>query len=200
LKKLAIVGAHRDTRDDAPYDDLDYDIWSISNYANAEWMKRSTAVIEIHQPVLYTQHPDDREYWGYLKNTDAVVYMLSMHNEVKNAKFYPLPEIRKELLSNIFLHGEPVDNLGSSIDYALALGIYLKYNVIDVYGVEMGIDSQYMTQRPGFGFWTGLAAGRGITVNINCTTDIFPKFLYGRNMVGKDKHLAFLRIGEKIDG
>ena len=193
--KLAIVGAHELTSDNAPFFDADYDVWGISNYGNAPWMRRFDALIEIHKSVVYEQHPDDPKYWDWLQRTTIPVYMLDIHPDVQNARPYPLGSIRTELLSNVFVHGEPVTNLGSSIDFALALGIYQKYAVIDVYGVEMGVDSKYVTQRPGFAFWVGLAAGRGITVNVNCTDGLFPQTIYGRTMVDKDKHLAFLRIG-----
>ena len=194
-KKLAIAGAHELTRGNVPWNDPDYDIWAISNYANAPWMKRCDAVIEVHKPMIYQHHPADKWYWKFLQGTDLPVYMLDLHLDIKNAKPYPFYSIREKLLSNVFVHGKPVTNLGSSIDFALALAIFLEYQVIDVYGVEMGIDTQYVTQRPGFAFWVGLAAGRGITVNINCTDGIFPDTIYGRFMVDKSQHVAFLRIG-----
>ena len=195
MKRVAIVGAHELTRDNAPWDDKDCDIWAISNYAHADWMKRVSAVVEIHKPVIYEMHPDDREYWAWLQETDLPVYMLDPSDKIKNAILYPLDEIKSSVLSNTFVHGKPVTNLGSSIDFAIALAIYHHYPVIDVYGVEMGIDSKYVTQRPGFAYWAGMAAGRGITVNINCTDGLFPETIYGRYMVDKSKHVAFMRIG-----
>ena len=193
-KRLAIVGAHELSRDNAPWDDLSYEIWAISNYARADWMRRLDAVIEIHKPVLYQNHPADHEYWDWLQRTELPVYMLDPSDEIQNVRVYPLESIRHVLLRNIYVHGKPVTNLGSSIDFAMALAIYMQYPVIDVYGVEMGIDSKYVTQRPGFAFWAGLAAGRGLTVNINCTDGLFPETIYGRFMVDKPKHLAFMRI------
>ena len=195
MLRLAIVGAHDLTRDNAPWDDMSCEIWAISNYARADWMRRCDAVIEIHKPVVYQHHPDDKKYWNFLKATDKPVYMLDMHEDVANVRRYPLEEIKTNLLRHVFVHGKPITNLGSSIDFALALAIHQQYPVIDVYGVEMGIDTKYITQRPGFAFWVGLAAGRGITVNINCTDGLFPEAIYGRYMVDKKKHVAFMRIG-----
>jgi hypothetical protein len=198
MKKVAIVGAHYETRDDAPYSDVEYEIWGISRYARAPWMLRCDAVIEIHKGPVYMFHPEDRHYWQWLQETDLPVYMLSGHTDIKNARPYPLQSMRRELLSNIRVHGEPITNLGDSIDFALALAIYQEYDVIDIYGVEMGKDTKYVTQRPGFAFWTGLAAGRGITVNINCTSDLFKTHIYGRWMVDVDEHLAFLKIEREV--
>jgi len=193
-RKLAIVGAHDLTRDNAPWNDTGCEIWAISNYANAPWMKRCDAVIEIHKPIIYQHHPDDKTYWEFLQWTDKPVYMLDPHTAIKNVRRYPLEEIKAGLLRHVFVHGKPVTNLGSSIDFALALAIYEQYQVIDVYGVEMGIDTKYVTQRPGFAFWVGLAAGHGLTVNINCTDGLFPETIYGRYMVDKSQHVAFMRM------
>ena len=194
-RRLAIVGAHELSRDNAPWDDDACEIWAISNYARAHWMRRCDAVIEIHKPVIYQHHPDDKLYWEFLQWTDKPVYMLDPHPDIRNVIMYPLDDIREVLLRNVFVHGQPVTNLGSSIDFALALAIYERYPVIDVYGVEMGIDTKYMTQRPGFAFWAGMAAGRGLTVNINCTDGLFPETIYGRYMVDQSKHIAFVRFG-----
>jgi len=195
IKKLVIVGAHKLTRDNAPYNDHECDIWGICHYGRAPWMLRCDALIEIHKPILYMHHPEDTGYWEWLQETVMPVYMLDPHPDIKNAEPYPLHAIEYNLLGNVFVHGEPVMNLGSSIDFALALGIFFRYESIDVYGVEMGIDSKYVTQRPGFAFWAGLAAGLGIEVNINCTDGLFPNKIYGREMVDKKNHVAFLRIG-----
>lgn len=194
MKKLAIVGAHEATRDNAPFDNPDYEIWGITRYAKADWMKRCDTVIEIHPEPFYTNHPEDKGYWEWLQNTDATVRMLHLHMDIKNAVMYPLQSIRDELLKNVYVHGERITNLGSSPDFAIALAIYQKYDVIDIYGVEMGIDTKYMTQRPGFAFWTGLAAGRGITLNVNCTDNLFTQPVYASGYVGAKDHVAFLRI------
>jgi len=193
MKRLAIVGAHEATRSNAPFNDPEYEIWGITRYARAEWMKRCDAVIEIHPAPFYMNHPEDKDYWEWLLNTELPVYMFDLHMDLKNPVLYPLHGIKNTMLNKSFVHGEHFTNLGSSPDYALALAIYLKYDVIDVYGVDMGIDTKYMTQRPGFSFWVGFAAGRGIEVNINCTEDLFIQNSYGKG-VGMDKHLAFLRI------
>ena len=191
--KIAIVGAHEASRENAPYLDDEYEIWGLSNWSKAPWMLRCDAVIEIHKSVLYTQHPIDREYWGWLKETEAKVYIFGYNEEIKNTNCYPLQDIKNDLLGNINLHGREIENFASSADYALALAIQQGYKEIDLYGLEMELE-KYEAQRESLAFWVGLATGKGITVNLKCTTAMFNKSLYGRHMVDKDKHIAFINI------
>ena len=195
MNKLAIVGAEESTRNNAPYDDPDFDIWAISNYANAPWMLRCDAIIEIHRAPIYTYHPLDHDYWHYLQTTDKVVYMLSGHSDIKGARLYPLQEIKDELLSNIRVHGEEIENFGSSLDYAIALALYQGYTEIEIYGCEMRDKQEYILQQPSFTFWVGLMAGRGVNIEMNCTEGIFDRPLYGRAMLDDlSKHVAFLSV------
>lgn len=176
--KLIIAGAQELTRNNVPWD-AKAEIWAISNHAAAEWCKRIDAVIEVHRPEVYKAHPQDPAYWEWLQKTDKVVYMLDMHPSIKNAQLYPLDKI-KLMTSGIQVHGASVKNLGSSVDYALALAIFLNYKEIDFYGVEMAHSSEYKSQQASFTFWTGFAAGRGIKLNFHCTKRLFDRPLYGQ--------------------
>jgi hypothetical protein len=191
-KKVAIVGAEPLTRDDAPFDNHEYEIWAISNWANADWMKRCDQVIEIHKPEVYKDHPNDPSYWGWLQNTDIPVVMQSPDPDIKNSCYYPLGEIR-EMLSGFWVKGKPAQALNSSIAYAIALAVLQNYSVIDVYGVEMSNSSEYRSQQPIFAFWIGFAAGKGIKLNVNCTQDLFVQPLYGyEDMMNNEKLHSYI--------
>ena len=192
MSKVAIVGAHEATRENAPFGDKEFEIWGLSNWSKAPWMLRCDKVIEVHGSVLYTQHPADHDYWSWLQETDAQVYIFGYHEQIKNTNCYPLQDIKNDLLGNIALFGEEIENFASSVDYALALAILQGYEQIDLYGLEM--EQEYRAQQESFAFWVGLAAGKGIKINLNCTKAMFNKPLYGRHMVGKDKHIAFINI------
>jgi len=182
LKKLAIVAAHRASRDNAPYQDNSYEIWAIAHHAVAPWMKRCTAVIDIHTAVL-EPHPRNPGYWKFMQETDIPIYMLIPDYRVKSAVLYPKQEIKDELLSNISHLGQPVEMFSSTVDYAMALGIYQGYKHIEIYGAEMNNTSggEYEYQRPGHLFWIGFAGGRGIRVEQQCISDMF-HFEYGDNL------------------
>ena len=192
MNKLAIVGAEPRTRNNAPWNSKDYDIWAISNWAAADWMISCDAVIEIHKPQVYTNHPNDPAYWDWLQTSSVSVYMQNVDNRVPGSVEYPLDAVR-EMLSRMNVNGNDVNVLNSSIAYALALAIHKGYKHIDIYGVEMSNSSEYRSQQPMFAFWVGFAAGHGVTVNINCTQDLFMQPLYGyEDMLNNDKLHSYI--------
>lgn len=191
MKKLAIVGAEPQTRDNAPWDDSSFDIWAISNWAAADWMKRCDAVIEIHKPELYQNHPKDPIYWNWLKTTKTPVYMQLWDENVPASIEYPLREVLAMLPMKV--KGLAARPLNSSIAFALGLAILKGYKDIDLYGIEMAASSEYRSQQPIFSFWVGFAAGRGVNLNINCTHKLFVQPLYGyEEMLNNDKIHSYI--------
>ena len=177
--KLAIVGAEPHTRENAPYNDLDYDIWTFSDWLLADWLKRCDAIIEIHGIEVYRNHPRSPGYWDALQKATIPVYMYPFADtKVKSSIEFPLDGVL-EMLNKAKTNGQPFKNLNCTTVYAIALGIYQQYEVIDIYGVELWPDSPYNKQRADFAFWVGFAAGRGIELNINCSDKLFNHKLYG---------------------
>ena len=192
MNKLAIIGAEPLTRNNAPWDDMSFDIWTISNWANADWAKRVSASIEIHKPKLYKDHPLDAKYWEYLVNTDVPVIMQETDRDVKSSCVFPLSEI-KNLTKNVIVKGQQAQILNSSICYCIALAILQNYEQIDVYGVEMSNSSEYRSQQSAFTFWVGFAAGRGVKLNINCTQALLLQPLYGyEDTMNNDKIHSYI--------
>lgn len=194
MKKLAIVGAQELTRDNAPWNDDDYDIWVIAHHAKADWCKRFDAVLEVHERSFYTSGYKDPSYFEWLKTIEQPVYMIDVHTEVDNAVKYPFYEIQEALLPNIKVNGKPINNFCSTIDYAIALAIYQGYEQIDIYGVEMAHSSEYKNQQSSFTFWVGIATASGIKINLNCTSGLFDKPLYGR------QDITTVRVTDYITG
>jgi hypothetical protein len=77
----------------------------------------------------------------------------------------------------------------SSPCYAIALALYLGYDVIDLYGVEMETNSEYIYQRDGVGLWVGIALGLGKQVNLVANTTMFQAPVYGYD----DDHTTITR-------
>ena len=162
-----------------PWDDKSFDIWAISNWANAEWCKRCDAVIEIHEPQIYKSHPRDNGYWNWLlSNTTAKVYMLYPDYRIQMAEQYPISDVIG-LITNVKTFGKEAQNFASTVDYSLALAVLHGYNQIDIYGVEMAHSSEYKSQQNSFTFWIGFCSARGIEINLHCTDGLFVKPLYG---------------------
>lgn len=179
MKKVAIVGAQELTREKAPFGDTEYDIWSFADWICSSWLKRCTGLFEIHLPNVYMNHPRTPQYWDTLQKTEIPVWMYPVADpRVPGSVLFPMQEIL-DMIALGKTNGERFKPLNSSVAYAMALAIYLEYEVIDVYGVEMAHSSEYMSQQPIFAFWSGVAVGKGIQLNINCSQGLFVQPLYG---------------------
>ena len=179
MKKVAIVGSAVETRDNAPFDDLSYEIWSFADWICSAWLKRVTGLLEIHSPRNYMNHPRTPEYWEMLQTVEYPVWMYPVADpKVPGAVEYPLDGVLT-LVASGKQFGENFKPLNCSVAYAIALAIHLDYKVIDVYGVELNTSNEYMHQKGHFAFWAGVAAGRGIELNVNCSKGLFIQPLYG---------------------
>lgn len=182
MKTVAIVGSHPLTRDAAPWNDLSKDLWVFNAGAIFDWCKRATAVFEIHPAGEYTNPMSDRsEYWNEFlqKQTVADVWMQEVDPRVPKSRKYPLDEITKKYLHN-FKRGLDINRyFTSSPCYSIALAILQGYQRIELYGIEMETNSEYIYQRDGVGLWIGIALGCGVQVVIPEHTSMFSAPLYG---------------------
>ena len=48
MKKLALVGMNTRTRANAPFDDPDYEIWTLNEAYNGKWLKRYDVLFQLH--------------------------------------------------------------------------------------------------------------------------------------------------------
>ena len=192
--KIAIVGSHRETRDLAPFDDPDTEIW-VFNEAYSQlirgddgepyhWVKRADVVFQMHDPAVYRSqfNRSDKWHWDWLQKEhgNLRIYMQNVDPDVPNSVRYPIEDI-DHLLDN-FRQGlelHPVTFLTSSIAQALALAITMKPEKIMLYGVEMHSETEYWYQRECVTFWVGLALGIGIPVDMLSGDDIYGRPTYG---------------------
>lgn len=182
MKKLAIVGSHPDTRGDAPFSDNDYDIWVQNEAGQAAWCKRWTACIQLHLPEIYTSphNMSEKTHWAWLqKKHGRPIYMQDIDPRIPDSVKYPLKEIEQKLLQNFIIDGKPLVWFTSTSSYALALALYLGYEEVHVYGVQLTSNTEYGYQAANWRFWTGLAVGRGVKLVYHSGADLFQDRLYG---------------------
>jgi len=186
LKTVAIVGSHYLTNKQAPWDDLKIPIWVFNAGAIMDWCKRADAVFEIHPAGEYTNPMADKsEYWQEFlqKQQVAPVYMQNDDPRIPMCKKYPLEGVINKYLKNFVRENgeEEVINkyFTSTPCYAIAMALYLGYDVIKLYGIEMETNSEYVYQRDGVGLWIGIALGLGKKVVLTKNTSMFSAPLYG---------------------
>ena len=180
-KTLAIVGTHPLTRSIAPFDDKNIDIMVFNSAPLADWCRRCTMSLELHGAEEYTNPVIETSgYWEYLqKQSERPVYMREIDPRVKAGRLYPLNEIIDKYLYG-FMRGDRVNKyFTSSTCYAIALGLYLRYTRIEIYGIEMEGNTEYIYQRDGVGLWIGIALGLGVQIVIPEATSMFHAPLYG---------------------
>lgn len=182
MKTVAIVGSHPATRDFAPWADTKIPIWVFNAGAIMEWCKRADVVFELHPAGEYTNPMAERsEYWNdFLQEQEvATIYMQAVDPRIPMSRKYPLDGVINKYLKKFLRAGQVNKYFTSSPCYAIALALYLGYDRIDLYGVEMETNSEYIYQRDGIGLWIGIALGLGVEVNIPERTSMFAAPLYG---------------------
>ena len=189
MKTVAIVGTHPATRDLAPYQNNSIDIWVFNSMAVQDWVKRASAVFDLHQPATFAQYDDKYKAWMHSKKTETF-YTLSAYGDMPGSTPYPYERVCRALLKN-FGRGanlDPIEYFTSSPCYAIALAIYKRYERIEFYGIQMESNTEYIYQRDGIAFWLGLAAGLGIQVYIpdDCSMFKAPRYGYDDKIGGLD--------------
>lgn len=76
---------------------------------------------------------------------------------------YPIEEVMKKFDTDYF---------SSTVDYAIALALYMNYMDIHLYGMTMGDDSDYYKIKCGCDFWCGMVKGMGRKVTVHGTTTV----------------------------
>jgi hypothetical protein len=176
-RKLAIVGSHPATRDNAPWDDMSFDIWLFNESAQKPSVyKRWNGLLQIHAEKVYASLTNwvNKDHWEWLQQDhgpDKKIYMQNADPRVPNSVKYPLDEV----LSMV-----PYRYLRSSPAMSLALAIYQGYKEIWLYGSELSSGTEYAYQAINYAFWIGFAHGRGIDLHLECWhSEFHQQPLYG---------------------
>jgi len=182
---LAIVGSHTGTRSDVDWGRDDLDIWvfnealskALTTDANDadKWCERADAVFQMHDPAVWKNplNRNDRTHADWLKSGNTpVIYMLEAFAEVPQAVKFPLDEV----IANT--GGLCTKFITSSVALAFALAIYQGYKKIEVYGVEMETETEYVYQRDAMGYWFGVMDGIGIELKAYCNF-LKERYVYG---------------------
>jgi len=180
-EKVCIIGC-AESRREAPYKDTgEYEFWGVNNLFTCQDSSMFTRWFEIHQILCVNgrwERRGSREFRGltieryleYLQALNIPVYMQQVNPLVPNSVAFPWQGI--------------VDCLGTyftnTISWQIALAICDGFKEIQIFGVDMSVDSEYHHQRPSCEYFLGVAAGKGIKIFLPDTSDLLKsRFLYG---------------------
>lgn len=103
-------------------------------------------------------------------------YSIRSYPQVPTSVSYPLKKISAAFETFSF---------ASTADFAISMAIHEGFEVINLYGFNMNVKSEYEHQIPSFGFWLGLAKGLGIQFKIHGESAILKSktgLIYGYNV------------------
>lgn len=163
MKKLAIVGSHPGTRQLVPWDDLNFDIWTINEAATMKdsWVKRCTGIFQLHPRNIWDNpnNRNDPHHGEWLKaNKEVTIFMMETFDDVPMCEVYPLKEIVDKYCGNFEVVSPRNRNefMTCTVSYMAGLAAFKGYKEVHIYGVELSVDSEYRFQRPGASFWIGV--------------------------------------------
>lgn len=175
------MGTHPKGREHFDWARHDCDIWMFNETPNLKDEKgelkypRADAVIQLHTEAIWKNpiNRSDKDHHKWLTSGKTpTVYMQKKYDEVPKSVEYPLEKVLA-LVKNVqmVINGKQKDfrYFSSSPDFAMALVAEMwkrgqKYKRVEVWGIELELESEYQYQRTGFAFWTGYLAALGIKV------------------------------------
>lgn len=193
--KIALVGASApDGGEHPPLDDPEWDVWGCNSLWNlnmdAQERLRADAWWEMHP--LSAQTPQELQD---MHDCPVPLYVLDDPKEIASAKevyhaadysirqlqqpptrwiMYPLEEIRA-------MFGQR-DYFTVTFAYMVALAMWIGYDEIGLYGVELqrGSVRERRLELPCLTYWLGLAIGRGIKITLpEYSNLLWHEHLYG---------------------
>lgn len=190
--KVYIVGCAT-SKDIVPWNDPDAEYWGVNNLYGVplvgahydRWFEIHNIWANDKNQLLRRGKPEFREqpvekYMDGLGKIGCTVYMQKhWPNVIPLSIPYPINDVVN------FFAGKGLDislcrYLTNTISYEIVLAIYLGFQEIQIWGVDMSVGSEYENQRPSCEYWAGVASGMGIKVFVPAQADLLKtRFMYG---------------------
>lgn len=192
-KSLIIMGTHWKGLRDFDWKRTDCDFWMFNEAPNVKVQGKSlyptpSAIFQLHHEAIWRNpknRSDEKHYEWLSSGNTPLLYMQKHYPDVPKSEEYPLNEIL-DLTKNVKIIIEGQEKIfkyfSSSPEYALALAAQMHkegngYKRVEVWGIELEHESEYVFQRVGFAFWCGYLAGLGVELIL--ANSIFDAPIYG---------------------
>lgn len=181
MKRLAILGNASLTREFAPFDDKDAEIWGMTFHAMKA--RRCDAVLEMHPDVLtgnrWERYAETGVYRKWLRETKTPVWMHEPLAEIPASVKYPRELIEDKFCGHMLKGGREIRSFfGGTASYGIGLGMFLGYERIELYGIELNSRPEYDDERDCLFWWVGRAAGLGVDVAVHAESGLFREIRY----------------------
>src|SRR3989344_4451326 len=193
-KTLVIMGSHPKSLEFFDWNRTDCDIWMFNEAPNGKnddgklKYPFADAVFQLHNEAIWKNplNRSDKNHYAWLASGKTpTAYMQKHYEEIPKSVEYPLKKVvsmTKNIKINIDGKEKKFKFLSSTPEFAFALMAHMwkqgkKYEKVEVWGIELEQESEYLFQRTGFGFWVGYLAALGINLEIH--SSIFDIPIYG---------------------
>ncbi len=170
-RRIALIGYAPNVRL-TPWSDPNIEIWGLNDQP---WtMPRIDVLFEIHTPYVIKAEG----HWDRMKALTIPVFMQDHYDEIPTSIKYPMDVVTQSFL----LEGmeKPYLTCSASLMLAVALLSQPRPVQIDIYGIDMAQTHEFREQRPSCEYFLGFAAGMGIKVTVQPTSDLMKtRFIYG---------------------
>ena len=170
MHSVALIGLAKVTREGIRQSSAD-EFWALNWSYKYDFIPRIDRLFEMHPVWAYAgtkkkEYKKPREHWKWLQEPHPYpIYMLHQLPSVPACVRYPIEAVTADIFGDRLIYGdEPRDYYSSSFDYMMALAIYERWDIIELYGFEMGSITEYRYQREGAAGFVMAAVARGITV------------------------------------
>lgn len=158
--KIALIGSAPSSRDLAPFNDPEWEIWSCSP-SNMD-LPRSDVFFEIHAMDTMVRDPELTLFLAWVRKQPKV-FLQETDPRFPNALAYPKDEMVAKYGGYFFT---------SSLAYMFALALERKPTHIGLWGVDMTATEEYGYQRAGCHYFIQKARDLGVEVVVPVESDI----------------------------
>lgn len=173
-RKVVLCGSHSDSLHDAPWDDPSWEFWGHAS-SRAFYRRAMDRYFDLHPPSVWTRGgKKGGQYPRWLAKNTTPIYMQERYPEVPASIKFPKGRILTE-----FSDCRPY--FTNHVAWMIALAMTEGVKALGLFGVNYGIESEYLRQRGSAEYWLGRAAERGIRVVLpkQCSLLAEPGLLYG---------------------
>lgn len=162
FKKVALVGMASSSRRLAPFGNPDYEMWGLNELHCKGLPGPWARWFELHGRDRIENNPRTANHLHWLKTRKFPIYMQRAYQDIPGSVEYPLHDV--SLLFGMYFTSTPA--------FMMALAIVVGFERIELYGMDMVLESEYFHQRSCMEYLIGWARGDGIQVQIPASSEL----------------------------
>lgn len=164
-KKVALVGFASNTLHLVPWQDPEFEIWSM-NQGYMHCQRRTDRHFEMHLPEA-TADVRDPGYLDFLKRCPIPIYMIQQYDEYPTSVRYPIEDAIRVADRDYFM---------STVAFMIALAIMEGFEEIHLYGINLAIGDEYFYEKPNCEWWLGICKGLGVKTYVPQASSLLKQF------------------------